>query len=111
MTKTLGLICVVSVPFTRNYDDAHFSLSVDNRVTVLETAAFLVSGIDTTPWWKPEWRQMVVIKRSGATAVDVIATKPNRGERLILFMTVETDEEELPAKDRLIPSSIFEVYK
>ena len=111
MKSKLSLIYVVSEKFDGRYETVRVRLNVAESIEIKEAAAFLVSGIDEKPWWKPIWRQMNHDVSKSNRSITITATNPNKDERLVLLLQMESKPDELPQKDHLIPSNIFEVSK
>lgn len=107
-----SLVYLASTPFGSRYKDLHLTLSFVEAVSIDDASAFLVSGFDEPPWWKGTWRQMFVYNQTSKKALGILATNPNPGERLVVFVRITPEEgDDFPAVDQLVPFHAFEVHR
>jgi hypothetical protein len=103
-----SLVYIESVPFEDNYDSFHAWIEVDAAVTKMgHPLAFLVDEGDNGIWYKPMFRQLDVSMVGENDAMPYIhVEKPNRAERLVLFLPVgnKRNPEDLPDLRQCFPN-------
>jgi hypothetical protein len=115
--RSIRLVVARSIPFERNYDDIYASVVLSRQrtdMTICDAVVFLQKDepdalLSRHPlsWHKPEYRQMHAQLLASKRAISVNLTKPNAGERVLLLIRVEYDDD----KPLLQSDLIFERHE
>jgi hypothetical protein len=103
-----SLVYIESVPFDDNYDSFRAFPEVDATATQTgDPVAFLVDEKGEGIWLKPKFRQLDVSMSGENDSIPIVyVDKPNKGERLVIFMPISkrNDSSQLPDLRQCFPN-------